>query len=68
MNQDVLSEERNALENTMRITDYTNGRTMNVPDTYQPSLLITKNKNSSGFNRLNEEEAVEALISNSSDF
>ena len=52
----------------MRITDYTNGRTMNVPDTYQPSLLITKNQNSSGFNRLNEEEAVEALISTSSDF
>jgi hypothetical protein len=40
IDQDVLSDERNALENTMRITDYTNGRTMNVPDSYQPNHLI----------------------------
>lgn len=67
IDHDVLSDERNALENTMRITDYTNGRTLNVPDTYQPSLR-NQTQLLYGEQQVLDADAVDAVTVNDSEF
>jgi hypothetical protein len=54
--EDVMSEDCNALENTMVVTDYTNGKTHKVPDNYRPSAASANHNNNQASG--SEEEGV----------